>query len=91
MKSLCCQWTCRSMQLHVLWACFLVVACRRAHAARASGVRLLSVCHHQVMEAATVLLSPEVCLDPSLPPEQRAVADTPPLPEVRTTVLLLSP
>ena len=37
---------------------------------------------HQVMEAATVLLSPEVCLDPSLPPEQRAVADTPPLPEV---------
>jgi hypothetical protein len=42
-------------------------------------------CRHQVMEAATVLLSPEVCLDPSLPPEQRAVADTPPLPEVRNS------
>lgn len=30
-----------------------------------------------------MLLSPEVCLDPSLPAEQRAVADTPPLLEVR--------
>jgi hypothetical protein len=36
-----------------------------------------------------VLLSPEVCLDPSLPPEQRAVTDTPPLPEVCIVVLLL--
>lgn len=35
------------------------------------------------LEAATVLLSPEVCLDPALPAEQRAVTDTPPLPEVR--------
>lgn len=39
-------------------------------------------CRPQVLEAATVLLSPEVCLDSSLPAEQRAVTDTPPLPEV---------
>lgn len=42
-----------------------------------------------VLEAATVLLSPEVCLDPSLPGEQRAVMDTPPLPEAASLVAVI--
>ena len=63
--------------LHAVASCLLDGTCGYSKW-RQIGV----VVPHQVMEAATVLLSPEVCLDPSLPPEQRAVADTPPLPEV---------
>ena len=74
------------MQLPVAWGfncTALHCDCWRAHADAASVASdILGLLIHQVMEAATVLLSQEVCLDPSLPPEQRAVADTPPLPEV---------
>lgn len=42
-----------------------------------------------VLEAATVLISPNVCLDPSASVDRRSVTDTPPLPEMASLVAVV--